>query len=87
MNEFDVVVIGGGPAGETVAQYAIKDSSRTAAIVEDGLLGGECSYYACMPSKALLRPLDVAASAKQLSGIATPGVDVAGLLARRDHWV
>lgn len=54
--EFDVIVIGGGPAGENAASYAIAGSERTAAIVERELVGGECSYWACIPSKALLRP-------------------------------
>lgn len=83
----DVVVIGGGPAGENAAQYAIEGSDRTALIVEGELLGGECSYYACMPSKALLRPLEVADVAAHLPGLARPTVDRDALLARRDTWV
>jgi pyruvate/2-oxoglutarate dehydrogenase complex dihydrolipoamide dehydrogenase (E3) component len=86
--EFDVVVIGGGPAGENVADHAIRGSDRTAAIVEAELVGGECSYWACIPSKALLRPLDVLGAARHLQGIRGPlEVDPAGLLARRDTWV
>lgn len=85
---YDIVVIGGGPAGENVADYAIRDSNRTALLAEHGLLGGECSYYACMPSKALLRPLEVRASAEQLGGLPERvPLDVPGLLARRDTWV
>lgn len=87
VEEFDVVVIGGGPAGENAADYAIRGSDRTAAIVEAELLGGECSYWACMPSKALLRPLDVAASAAHLGGLSEPVLDRDALLARRDSWV
>lgn len=82
----DVVVIGGGPAGENVAQYA-HDGGLSAVVVEESLMGGDCSYYACMPSKALLRPLEVAATAGNLEGVSTPQLDRAGLLARRDAWV
>ena len=85
---WDVVVIGGGPAGENAADYAIRGSDRTAVIVEAELVGGECSYWACMPSKALLRPLDVAAAANHLGGLRpTVDVDPEALLARRDYWV
>ncbi|MGO1257461.1 MAG: FAD-dependent oxidoreductase, partial [Brachybacterium sp.] len=83
----DVVVIGGGPVGENIAQYAIEGTDLTAILVEGELLGGECSYYACMPSKALLRPLAVAGAAANLPGISTPEVDREALLARRDTWV
>lgn len=83
----DVIVIGGGPVGENVAQYAIEDTDLTAALVEGELLGGECSYWACMPSKALLRPLDVRGAAANLTGISTPQVQPDELLARRDQWV
>ena len=88
METFDVVVIGAGPAGENVADYAIRGSSRTAALVDSGLVGGECSYYACMPSKALLRPLDARAAATHLGGLPQElPLDNAALLARRDYWV
>ena len=53
--EVDVVVIGTGPAGE-VAAGRLADGSFEVAVVESHLVGGECAYYACMPSKALLRP-------------------------------
>ncbi len=85
---YDVVVIGAGPAGENVADYAIRGSSRTALLIERELVGGECSYYACMPSKALLRPLEVRAAAMHLGGLpAQVPLDVPALLARRDTWV
>jgi pyruvate/2-oxoglutarate dehydrogenase complex dihydrolipoamide dehydrogenase (E3) component len=86
---WDVVVIGGGPAGENAAHYAIKDSRRTAVIVEAELLGGECSYWACMPSKALLRPVELLDSARALPGVAgmlSGSLDVDAVLARRDSF-
>jgi len=55
--EYDVVVIGAGPAGENAAQYAVEGTGMTAVLIERELLGGECSYWACIPSKALLRPV------------------------------
>ena len=63
--EYDVVVIGAGPAGENVAARTVKGGLRTA-IVESELVGGECSYWACIPSKALLRPLEVWNAAHRL---------------------
>ncbi len=71
-DSYDVVVIGGGPAGENAAQYATQDSDLTAAIIEAELVGGECSYWACMPSKAMLRPVDLLAQAK-----ASPAIPIA----------
>lgn len=84
---FDVIVIGAGPVGENVAQYATEHSGLTAALVERELVGGECSYYACIPSKALLRPIEVASTAAHLGGLGPIPVDRAALLARRDYWV
>ncbi|WP_129656567.1 dihydrolipoyl dehydrogenase family protein [Rothia halotolerans] len=85
---YDVVVIGGGPVGENAADYAIRGTDRTAALVEAERYGGECSYWACMPSKALLHPLDVIAEANHLSGVEQPvRVSPEALLARRDEWV
>ncbi|WP_047691745.1 NAD(P)/FAD-dependent oxidoreductase [Kocuria sp. ZOR0020] len=82
----DVVVIGAGPVGENVAQYAV-EGGLSATLVEHELLGGECSYHACIPSKALLRLIAVADTAANLPGISDPSVDVPGLLVRRDSWV
>ncbi|RBL85948.1 pyridine nucleotide-disulfide oxidoreductase, partial [Streptomyces cavourensis] len=55
-SEYDVVVIGAGPVGENVADRA-RAAGLGTAVVESELIGGECSYWACMPSKALLRPV------------------------------
>lgn len=85
-DEFDVIVIGGGPAGENAAAYAIAGSNRTAAIVEHELVGGECSYWACMPSKALLRPGQVLEAADALPGIPAGPLDVEAVLKRRDSF-
>ena len=87
---WDVIVIGGGPPGEIAAQYAIQGSDRTAVIVEHELMGGECSYWACMPSKALLRPIEVLDAARHMPGVASivgdRGLDVPAVLARRDAF-
>src|SRR4051812_11208544 len=88
---WDVIVIGGGPAGENAADYAIRGSDRTAVIVENELLGGECSYWACMPSKALLRSVELFTEAESLQGTATrlstKGIDVKAVLGRRDDFI
>ena len=90
-NTWDVIVIGGGPAGENAADYAIRGSDRTAVIIENELLGGECSYWACIPSKTLLRSVDVFGEAEGLQGTATrlstKGIDVKPVLGRRDEFV
>ena len=90
-SEWDVIVIGGAAAGENAAQYATQFSGLEAVIVDEGLIGGECSYWACMPSKALLRPVETLAAAQDLPGVRERlregGVDVAAVLARRDDVV
>ncbi|AOW90359.1 MULTISPECIES: dihydrolipoyl dehydrogenase family protein [Streptomyces] len=89
---YDVVVIGAGPVGENVADRT-RAAGLSTAIVESELVGGECSYWACMPSKALLRPVIARADARRLPGLAeavSGPLDAAGVLARRDeytsHW-
>lgn len=85
---FDVVVIGGGPTGENVAERA-HAGGLTAAVVEHELVGGECSYWACMPSKALLRPVTALADARRVAGsreAVTGGLDAAAVLARRNSF-
>jgi pyruvate/2-oxoglutarate dehydrogenase complex dihydrolipoamide dehydrogenase (E3) component len=86
----DIVVIGAGPAGENVADYAVQNG-LTAAIVESELVGGECSYWACMPSKALLRPTEVLAAVRRVPAAAAAlrddaGVDVDAVLRLRDSF-
>ncbi|TCK00063.1 dihydrolipoyl dehydrogenase family protein [Nocardia alba] len=85
--EYDVIVIGAGPAGENAAAYAIAGSDRTAALVERELFGGECSYWACIPSKALLRPGAVLGLGEAMAGVRASGPQVAEVLARRDGFV
>ncbi|MFE6898525.1 dihydrolipoyl dehydrogenase family protein [Streptomyces sp. NPDC057717] len=91
-NTYDVVVLGAGPVGENVADRA-RAAGLSAAVVESELVGGECSYWACMPSKALLRPVIAQADARRLPGLreSVQGpLDAAAVLARRDeytsHW-
>src|ERR1044072_5229809 len=89
MRTFDVVVIGAGPAGE-VAAVRLAEHGLDVAIVEDRLVGGECSFWACMPSKALLRPYEALAEVKRIPGAAeavTGKLDVAGVVERRDEII
>jgi dihydrolipoamide dehydrogenase len=85
-DEFDVIVIGAGPAGENVVDRAVR-GGLTAAIVEERLAGGECSYWACVPSKALLRPIDLAGEVGRVPGLSLGDIDVPAVLARRDEAV
>ena len=86
MREFDVVVIGAGVAGEVVAGR-LGQNGLSVAIVEDKLVGGECSYYACMPSKALLRPVELAREVARVPGLELGPIDVAAVLRRRDDVI
>ena len=87
--EFEVIVIGAGPAGEVAAGRAADAGMRTA-IVEQELIGGECSFYACMPSKALLRPGELLVEAARVPGVAelvSAELDPRPVLARRDEVI
>ncbi|MFI9491340.1 dihydrolipoyl dehydrogenase family protein [Streptomyces halstedii] len=91
-SEYDVVVIGAGPVGENVADRT-RAAGLSTAVVESELVGGECSYWACMPSKALLRPVVARADARKVPGLggAVQGpLDADAVLAYRDeeasHW-
>ena len=89
MPKVDVVVIGGGAAGENVADRAVQ-GGLTATIIESELLGGECSYWACMPSKALIRSGNALRAAQRVGGAreaATGELDPAAVFARRNHMV
>lgn len=85
---YDVVVIGAGPVGENVADRVV-EGGLSAAVVERELVGGECSYWACMPTKALLRSEAALRAARQVPGAreaVTGDLDVAAVLARRDSF-
>jgi pyruvate/2-oxoglutarate dehydrogenase complex dihydrolipoamide dehydrogenase (E3) component len=88
-HEFDVIVVGAGPGGEVCAGR-LADADLSVALVEQDLIGGECSFYACMPSKELLRPAQALAEACRVEGAAqavTGELDVDAVLARRDEIV
>ncbi|OEV06395.1 pyridine nucleotide-disulfide oxidoreductase [Streptomyces nanshensis] len=88
-DEYDVIVIGAGPVGENVADRA-HATGLSAVVVESELVGGDCSYWACIPSKALLRPVSALADARRVAGAAQAvdgGLNAEAVLARRTSFV
>jgi len=86
--EYDLIVIGAGAVGENVADRGVQ-GGLTVALVEAELVGGECSYWACMPSKALLRAGEVVRAAKSVGGArqaVTGDIDVAAVFERRNSF-
>ena len=89
MRSFDVVVLGAGPGGE-VAAGRLAEAGLEVAIVEDRKVGGECSFWACMPSKGLLRPGELLAEARRIPGVSEAiggELDVQAVLDRRDEII
>ena len=85
-NHFDAVVIGAGPAGE-VAVGALVGAGLRVALVERELIGGECGYWGCIPSKTLLRPPEVRSEGERTAGVSTPSLDWPRVAAYRDWMI
>jgi pyruvate/2-oxoglutarate dehydrogenase complex dihydrolipoamide dehydrogenase (E3) component len=86
VERFDVIVIGMGPGGEAAAGRLL-DAGRRVAVVERELIGGECAYWACIPSKTLLRGPEARAAAGRAAGVSTPALDWPGLRDYRDYMI
>lgn len=88
-NVYDVIVIGAGPVGQTAADRC-RAANLSVAVVEQELVGGECSYWGCVPSKALLRPVLALADTRRVDGAreAVAGaINTKGVFGRRDRYV
>jgi pyruvate/2-oxoglutarate dehydrogenase complex dihydrolipoamide dehydrogenase (E3) component len=82
---YDVVVLGAGPVGENVADRA-RRGGLSACVVESRKVGGECSYWACVPTKAVLRPVHAVSASTRLQGVAPGALVARGVLDRRDSF-
>jgi len=83
---FDAIVLGGGPAGEVAVNVLARAGLRVA-LVERELIGGECGYWACMPTKTLLRPPEVRSESERTAGVSTPELDWRRVAAYRDWMI
>lgn len=87
--DYDVIVLGAGPIGQNVAERA-RAGGLSVAMIERELVGGECSYWACVPSKALLRPVIAVSDARRVDGareaVAGP-ISAAGVFGRRNRYM
>lgn len=86
MERFEVIVAGMGPGGEAAAGRLL-DAGRRVAVIERELIGGECAYWACIPSKTLLRGPEAQAAAGRAAGVSTPALDWPGLRDYRDYMI
>jgi dihydrolipoamide dehydrogenase len=83
---FDVIVIGAGPGGEVAADRLNRGGKRVA-VIERELIGGECAYWACIPSKVLIRPTTAAAETSHVAGMVTPPIAWEQVAAYRDEMI
>jgi len=86
VDQFDVIVIGMGTGGEAAAGRLL-DAGRRVAVVERELIGGECAYWACIPSKTLLRGPEARAAAGRVAGLSAPPLEWPGLRDYRDYMI
>jgi pyruvate/2-oxoglutarate dehydrogenase complex dihydrolipoamide dehydrogenase (E3) component len=83
---FDAVIIGAGPGGEVAVNTLVKAGKRVA-LIENEVIGGECTNWGCIPSKTLLRPTELEGNCERVAGVGTPGLDFPRLSAYRDYMV
>jgi pyruvate/2-oxoglutarate dehydrogenase complex dihydrolipoamide dehydrogenase (E3) component len=85
-DRYDVVALGSGPGGKNAAKRLVA-AGRRVAVVEAELVGGECPYWACIPSKVLLRPVEASGQSAHVAGLDRPGLDWAEIAEYRDYMV
>ena len=83
---FDVIILGAGPGGEVAAEKLNREQKRVA-LVERELLGGDCAYWAYIPSKTLLRPVTVISEARHVPGVTMPHLNTALVTDYRDQII